>query len=280
LGDDWRRLDGKERSVSTNVAVSVGVQSVDRACALLHVLGRTPGGAPLGQLSRDTGLHKSTARRILLSLVAAGLVRQAPPDDHYRLGAALPHLGDVARLHLFDGNVAHSILRTLRDQTNETVHLGVLDRFELVYVDKIESLQSLQVASRIGARAPLYCTGLGKAYLAHMPEGWIARYLVAVELAAKTPNTITDRAALLEDLAKTRKRGWSVDDVENEADVRCIGAPVLDSSGTVVAAVSVTAPASRLTMDKVPQAAALLLNAARGLGDSSPHYPAIPTASG
>jgi DNA-binding IclR family transcriptional regulator len=266
--------------VSASVTVSGSVQSVDRACALLHVLGQTPGGASLGQLSRETGLHKSTARRILVSLLAAGLVRQAPPDDRYRLGVALPHLGDVARLHLFDGNVAHSILRALRDQTSETVHLGVPGRFELVYVDKIESLQSLQVASRIGARAPLYCTGLGKAYLAHMPEGWIAEYLAAVELVAKTPNTITDPAALLADLAKTRKRGWSVDDVENEADVRCVGAPVLDSSGAVVAAVSVTAPASRLTMDKVPRAAAPLLNAARQLGDSSPHYPAISTASG
>jgi DNA-binding IclR family transcriptional regulator len=268
------------RSVSASVTVSGSVQSVDRACALLHVLGQTPGGASLGQLSRETGLHKSTARRILVSLVAAGLVRQAPPDDHYRLGAALPHLGDVARLHLFDGNLAHSILRALRDQTNETVHLGVLDRFELVYVDKIESLQSLQVASRIGARAPLYCTGLGKAYLAHMPERWVAEYLAAVELVAKTPNTITDSAALLAELARTRRRGWSLDDVENEADVRCVGAPVLDSSGTVVAAVSVTAPASRLAVDKVPQAAALLLKAATQLGDSSPHYPAISTASG
>lgn len=266
--------------MSANVTVSGSVQSVDRACALLHALGRTPSGAALAQLSRETGLHKSTARRILLSLVAAGFVRQAPPDDHYRLGTALPYLGDAARLHLFDGNVAHSILRTLRDQTNETVHLGIPDRFELVYVDKIESQQSLQVASRVGARTPLYCTGLGKAYLAHMPEGWVAEYLAAVELVARTPNTITDLTALLADLAKTRKRGWSVDDVENEADVRCIGAPVLDGSGTVVAAVSVTGPASRLTMDKVPQAAAWLLNAARRLGDSSPHYPAISTASG
>jgi IclR family transcriptional regulator, acetate operon repressor len=266
--------------VSASVTVSGSVQSVDRACALLHVLGRTPGGASLSQLSRETGLHKSTARRILVSLVAAGLVRQAPPDDHYRLGPALPHLGDAARLHLFDGNVAHSILRTLRDQTRETVHLGIPDRFELVYVDKIESQQSLQVASRIGARTPLYCTGLGKAYLAHMPEGWIADYLAAVELAARTPNTITDPAALLAELAKTRGRGWSLDDVENEADVRCVGAPVIDSSGTVVAAVSVTGPASRLTMDKVPGTAALLVNAATRLGDSSPHYPAFSTASG
>jgi len=266
--------------VNASATVSGTVQSVDRACALLHVLGCTPSGASLAQLSRETGLHKSTARRILVSLVAAGLVRQAPPDDHYRLGAALPRLGDAARLHLFDGNVAHSILRRLRDQTSETVHLGILDRFELVYVDKIESQQSLQVASRIGARTPLYCTGLGKAYLAHMPEAWIADYLAAVELVEKTPNTITDPAALLAEMAKTRSRGWSLDDVENEPDVRCVGAPVLDNAGTVVAAVSVTAPASRLTMDKVPQAAALLLHAAKQLGDSSPHYPAISEASG
>ena len=192
----------------------------------------------------------------------------------------MPQLGDAARLHLFDGHVAHSVLTSLRDQTNETVHLGIPDRFEFVYVDKIESRQSLQVASRIGARAPLYCTGLGKAYLAHVSPSWFGEYLAAVKFVPKTPNTIVDSAALVAELAKIRKRGWSVDNVENEADVRCVGAPVFDNSGILVAAVSVTAPASRLTMDKVPQTAALVLNAAKLLGGSSPQYKAISMASG
>jgi len=266
--------------MNVSATASGSVQSVDRACSLLHALGRWPGGASLAQLSRGVGLHKSTARRILMTLAAAGLVRQAPPDDRYFLGPALPPLGDAARLHLFDGHAAHSILTWLRDQTNETVHLGIPDRFEIVYVDKIESRQSLQVASRIGARAPLYSTGLGKAYLAHVSERMLADYLATVELVPRTPNTIVDRAGLVAEMAKTRSRGWSVDDVENEPGVRCIGVPVFDTSGNAVAVVSVTAPASRLTMEKVPETAALVLNTAKRLGNSSPYPPAISVVSG
>jgi DNA-binding IclR family transcriptional regulator len=242
------------------------VQSVERACSLLIALGTMPSGASLAELSRATGLHKSTAWRLLATLAAAGLVRQAPPDDRYLLGAALPALGDAARAHLVDGPLVHAVLTWLREQTGETVHLGIPDRFELVYLDKVESGQSLQVASRIGARTPLYCTGLGKAYLAHVPAHVLADFLSTVALEPKTPNTIVDPDRLRADLEAIRRRGWSVDDIENELGVRCVGAAVLDETGTPVAGVSVTAPATRLTKEKLPAVAALVVEAARRVG--------------
>jgi DNA-binding IclR family transcriptional regulator len=235
---------------------------VDRACSLLFALGATPGGASLARLSRETGLHKSTACRLLATLAAAGLVRQVPPDDRYLLGAALPALGDAARAHLLDGHLVHAVLTWLRDETGETVHLGMPDRFELVYLDKVESGQSLQVASRIGARAPLYCTGLGKAYLANVSPQVLADFLSTVRLERRTPHTIVDPDLFRVEMATIRRRGWSVDDVENEIGVRCVGAAVLDDGRTPVAGVSVTAPATRMTKEKLPHVAVLVVEAA------------------
>jgi IclR family transcriptional regulator, KDG regulon repressor len=242
------------------------VQSVDRACSLLLALGSAPDGASLARLSRETGLHKSTACRLLATLATSGLVRQVPPDDRYLLGTALPALGDAARAQLLDGHLVHGVLRWLRDQTGETVHLAIPDRFELVYLDKVESGQSLQVASRVGARAPLYCTGLGKAYLANVSPQLLSDFLATVSLEPRTPNTIVDPEAFLSEMETIRRRGWSVDDVENELGVRCVGAAVLGDEQTAVAGVSVTAPATRMTKDKLPTVAALVVEAAVRIG--------------
>jgi IclR family transcriptional regulator, KDG regulon repressor len=250
------------------------VQSVERAAALLLALAEFSQGASLSELSAATGLHKSTARRLLLTLSAKALVRQVPPADHYTLGARVPALGQAAQRHLLLGPVTHRILVELKNETVETVHLATPDKFELVYLEKVESHWAIQASSRIGARTPLYCTGLGKAYLAFQPREVWADYIDATELRGKTPTTLTDSAALIEELSKIRRNGYAWDNEENEPGVRCIGAPVLNSAGISVAAISVMAPTARLPTARVAElgsqvgAAAARLAAATALPDA------------
>ncbi|MDX6335248.1 MAG: IclR family transcriptional regulator, acetate operon repressor [Streptosporangiaceae bacterium] len=229
------------------------VQSVERAAALLLALAEFPRGASLSELSAATGLHKSTARRLLLTLSAKALVRQVPPADHYTLGARVPALGQAAQRHLLLGPVTHRILVELRNETVETVHLATPDKFELVYLEKVQSHWAIQASSRIGARTPLYCTGLGKAYLAFQPREVWADYIDATELRRKTPTTLTDPAALIEELSKIRRNGYAWDNEENEPGVRCVGAPVLNSACISVAAISVMAPTARLPTARVAE---------------------------
>jgi IclR family KDG regulon transcriptional repressor len=252
-----------------NGAALSTVQSVERASQLLLALGECPQGAALSELSLRTGLHKSTARRLLLTLSSVGLVRQVPPDDHYTLGARVPALGRAAQVHLLIGPAAHGILVELRDQTTETVHLAVPDRFEIVYLEKVESHQSVQAASRVGYRAPLYCTGLGKAYLAFQPSDVRAEYIATTTLIRRTPTTFTDPAMFVEELAKIRRRGYATDDEENEGGVRCVAAPVLNASGVSVAAISLMAPAGRLSKTRMAKMGELVNLAAMKLARSA-----------
>jgi IclR family transcriptional regulator, KDG regulon repressor len=238
------------------------VQSVERAAHLLEALGASPRGLSLTEVSRAAGLHKSTARRILVTLMTAGFVRQASAEEHYTLGPRLIALSQTAPAHLLPGALVHPVLVGLRDELNETVHLAIPDGFELVYLEKVESRQHLRIASKVGTRITLYCTALGQAYLAHMPGEWVSDYLSVTKLVRKTANTITSGPLLLAKLEEARRRGFAFDDIENEDDIRCVAAPVLTAGGAPAAAISLTAPASRLTDELVPAYGSMIADAA------------------
>jgi IclR family KDG regulon transcriptional repressor len=261
----WRCVVSDHGDPDGTTKVMSTVQSVERAAALLLALAEFPQGASLSQLSTATSLHKSTARRLLLTLSTMAFVRQVPPADHYTLGARIPALGQTAQLHLLLGPVTHRILVELRNETVETVHLATPDKYALVYLEKVVSHWTIQASSRIGARTPLYCTGLGKAYLAFQPREVWADYIDATELHRKTPTTLIDPAALIKELTKIRSNGYAWDNEENEPGVRCVGAPVLNSSGISVAAVSVMAPTGRLPTARVAELGAQVRAAAARL---------------
>lgn len=215
------------------------------------------------ELSRALGVGKSTVHRLLASLAARGYVRKDPHTDKYCLGLKVFEVGSLVPTQRTIREAAVPHLQHLMSASRETVHLGVLAGWEVVYVDKIESHQALQMYSRIGRRAPLHCTALGKALLAFQSEEEVERFL-GRRLRAYTPATLTDPAKVRKELERIRTTGCALDNEEFEVGLMCIAAPVRDHTGTVVASLGVACPAVRLPEERVAPLAKLVREAAAG----------------
>jgi DNA-binding IclR family transcriptional regulator len=246
--------------------------SLRRALAVLtHVRDHAGAGrgVSLSQLAEALELSKSTVLRLAAPLVEAGLLARDRETGRYRLGHGALHLGQAYLSTLDLRAVAGEEARRLMRAAGETVHLVVYDAPHVVYVDKVENEANLRMASRIGSRAPAYCTAVGKAILAWLPDDAVEQ-VVSAGLPPITAHTITDREALVRELARIRARGYAVDDRENEPEVRCIGAPVFDHTDTVAAALSVSGLTSRITTARVrelgPRVAQAGLAISRALG--------------
>lgn len=228
--------------------------SVRRALSLLLFVGEhdDPRGASLKDVATGLELNKSTALRLFEPLLDFGLITQDEETGRFRLGARVVSLGQSFLSKVDLRAVAHPALRGLMTQTGETVHLTIYDHPDVVYVDKVESPNVVHMRSEIGKRMPAYSTATGKAFLAHLPADRVSD-AIARGLPRRTGNTITTAEDLLAELAKVRDQGWAVDNVENEDGVRCVGAPILDHLGAVVAALSVSGPTMRVTEDRVPE---------------------------
>jgi IclR family KDG regulon transcriptional repressor len=221
------------------------VRSVRRAIQILEAFREGP-SRTVTELARDLALPKSSVYELISTLVSEGLVVKEDSTSRYRLGLRLVELARAANHDLEVRQVAHPLIEKLRDEFNETVQLTVLDGDEILYVDGCESSRQLRTFFQFGDRAPLYCTALGKAILANLPPAKRERHLRRRGLKAFTPGTLTDPAALRRELDRTAARGYSVDDMEHEEDVRCVGAPIRDREGRTFASISVSGPAHRL----------------------------------
>jgi DNA-binding IclR family transcriptional regulator len=242
-------------------------------------------GPQLGvsELSRALGLKKATTHRLLGSLRRRDFVAQDPITRRYRLGIKLWELGSQATSQVAWVDRAKPFLQRLTDQTGETTHLAVLDDGEVLYIDKVESTRSLRMPSQVGRRLPAHCTGVGKALLAHLPQVDVASIVARRGMAGYTKRTITDLDELHADLTEVRRRGYSVDDEEIEEALRCIGAPVRDHSGRVVAAVSIAGPAARLPTAQVERLGEVVLAGARAISTAlgcPPQYLDLPHPDG
>jgi IclR family transcriptional regulator, KDG regulon repressor len=198
------------------------------------------------ELGRRLGLGKSTVHRLLTTLTAEGLLEQDPRTGGYRLGIVMFELGEAVRVHMDLHAAAGPVLGMLREETRETAQVGVLDRGEVVYVDRLESSHTLRLFTETGRRVPAHCSSSGKVLLAFLPERARADLLNGRPLPALTPDTITDPALLSAELDQVRARGWAEAVNEREIGVASIAAPVRDHRGAVVAAISIGAPIIRL----------------------------------
>lgn len=245
-------------------ASNYNIRVLERAVRLLRLLSD---GRPrtLTQLSDDLGMSPSTTFRLLANLSAYSLLERDRGDGKYRLGLAVL---EMARSYL-EGNdlrrIALPELERLRDETGETVHLGILDEMEVVYLEKLHGHHAIGLmSSRVGGRSPAYCTGLGKVLLAHGDPERVRCHFEAQGLKRYTANTLRTVPDLMEHLESVKAQGYGTDDGEHEPDVRCVAAPVFDLSGQAVAAVSVSGPGARMDplegqrqlIERVQQAAA------------------------
>jgi len=222
------------------------VKPVYKALQVLQCLGEAGRELSLTEICHAIHIPKTTAFRYLCTLRAARFVTQDPETDLYALGLKLFELGYTVGDHLRIREIAKPFVETLREQFNETVNLGVLDGHEIVYISVAESRHSLRMQAGLGKRDPIYSTALGKAILAFMPEAQWGHHLPS-DWQLRTAHTRNSVLALKRDLQQTRQRGYSVDNEENELGARCVGAPILNHLGRVVAAISVSGPVSRMS---------------------------------
>jgi IclR family transcriptional regulator, KDG regulon repressor len=249
------------------------VQVLDRSLAIIDALANARDDASLAELAEKVKLHKSTVHRLTSILERHRIVERDSQTGRYRLGLRLFELGSLAMARFDIRDRAHSHLEKLLYEVNETVHLCVLDAGEVLYLDKMEPVRSVRMASYIGRRNPAHCTSVGKAMMAFLPEEETDNILRQHGMKRLTPMTITSPAELKADLKQTRDRGYAIDNEETLEGVRCVGAPVLDHSGRPIAAISISAPAFRLPMDKVSVAAAAVCRVAAALSRESGYQP-------
>lgn len=229
---------------------------------LLEAIARYTGPVSLKILAAETGLHPSTAFRILASLCEHGFVDR-DEGGGYRLGRRLLQLGSRVRSSLDIRQEALPIMEWLRDQVDETVNLTVREGDEVVYVERATPNRMMRVEQVVGSRAPLHVTAVGKLMLGAESEDGVREYARRTGLPAYTPNTLNDELRLLEASQQAVRQGYAFDNEEAELGVGCIGALVRDASGAVVGGLSISAPIERRRDEWVP----LLQEASRRLSE-------------
>jgi DNA-binding IclR family transcriptional regulator len=208
--------------------------------------------SPIGihEISKKLQLYPSTVHRILNTLKLRGYVEKDLITEKYRLGPKMVKFA-MARLDQTDlTREAIPYLKELVYQCNETVHLGVFEDGEVLYIATEEPPQTIRMVSKVGTRAPAHCTALGKVLLSVLPQRERKKILEAKGLRRFTEHTIIDKQSLRRELRRVKDQGFALDREEYERDVRCVATPIKDHRGRVIAAISISGPAFRVGEDK------------------------------
>ncbi|WP_392560176.1 IclR family transcriptional regulator [Orbus mooreae] len=242
--------------------ISTQAPAIDKATRIFHFIADN-GGSTYTQIYQGLSLPQSSTSALLASLVANGLLRQN--EGKYFLGLVFYEFGNksVAQFNIRD--LAIEPLTQLRDKTNLTCHLGILDGNSAIYLVKVDSPNAITIKSWLGKRLSLHCSGLGKVLLAWLPEEQVDILLPDEDLPAHTNTTITTRTAFKTQLAKVRQNGWAFDDGEDYEGITCIAVPVFDRNGRVIAAISASGVTFQMPKDKIDLLASYVIEAANQL---------------
>lgn len=253
--------------------------AIGKATAVVEALAHDHSISGIG---RRTGLPISTVHRILQELNELGWVRN-DGEHGYMLGPRLLSLAGHAASGDAIARIGRPILHRLSDQAGYAAHLAVHSGDEAVYVGKVEGRRAYHMRSRIGLAIPLHCTGIGKALLAHLPTEEVRAILTRTGMPALTEHTITDPDRMIEHLKLVRERGCAIDDEENEENIRCVAAAVIDHRGIALGGLSVSGLAFELDAHRIEQLVPLVQRAARAvtasLGGAEPPAPSTATSS-
>lgn len=241
------------------------VHAVERALDILKLYSVEQHELCLADIAQKLGVHKSTAHRLVRTLERAGFLTRNSNTGAYGLGLKLVELGAVVLNNLELRRQARLHLERLHRDTQQTVHLAILDDGEVVYVDKIEGNTPVRLYSQVGRRAPAHCTALGKVLLAHLPPNAAREILIRKGMRRYTPDTIVSVSELMQHLVTVRERGYALDLVEHEPLVHCVAAPIRDYTGRVVAALSVTLIAARVPEEEIARHVALVKRTAAAI---------------
>ena len=237
-------------------------KTVAKAFALLEELAQSDRPLGVSELSERLDLGKSNVHRLLQTLITLKYARQTPKSS-YMASLRMWEMGHQIFSKFSFRDIAKPYMNQLSDLTNETVHLSEIDGFEVVYVEKIESREPVRAYTQLGGRAPAYCTATGKIQMAHQSEAEISRCFESVHRF--TPNTVTNVETFCKEAAESRARGYAVNRGEWRLDIVGLAAPIADSTGEVVAAIGVSAPASRLDAAEIERYAKNVTDCARDI---------------
>lgn len=252
---------------------SIMSQTVLKALDVLECVANADQPLSAQQVAESLKISRPTAYRLLLTLVSRGYVAEVD-GAHFRLGTQALSLGNKVLASIDLPEVARPYMRELSDQTNETVNLCILEGAEILYIARVESSQSIRMMSTIGTRSHLHSTSMGKALMAFLPGEEQTALVERLALTPRTDATITERDLLIKELANIRKQGFAIDNEENEAGVRCVGAPIFDHRGYAFAAISVSGPAYRISVAQLKAIARPLLDTTRAISARLGHVPA------
>ena len=228
------------------------IKSLQRAINILDLFDEQTAELGITVIAEKSGLHKSTAAGLVYTLEHNGYLGQDPETRKYGLGFKLVDRASTLLDQIDVRKVALSHLQELIAWCNESVNLAVRDGGQIVYIERLTTTRSLGMRAKVGYRAPLHCTALGKAILSHMPQDKVEELIAQCGLPAVTAHSITDRIQFLQEIDRVREQGFAVDKEENEIGVRCVAAPIYDHTGQPAATVSVSSPVFRLPLSEVP----------------------------
>lgn len=223
--------------------------STVKVIRILEEVAKHEAGLGISELANKLDMNKSTVYRFVATLEEEGYLEQKHDTKSYKSGIKLFELASRIVNKMNWTKDIRPFLIDLKDRVHETVHLGIEDNGEVVYIDKVDGEQAIRMYSKIGKRAPLYCTGVGKAILAFLPSEKQEYILSNLHFERYTETTITDSAALAKELKKIRARGYSLDLQEHEMGVNCAAAPIFNHEGNMLGAISIAGPSSRVDED-------------------------------
>ncbi len=221
------------------------VKSLEKGLQLLLLLSGQASALSLDKITQASGLNKTTCFRLLKTMQDFGFVEQEPDSKMYRLGPKNISLGAAAMQGISLRRLALPYMQKLKDSTQETVNLSILDGTEVVFIERLEASHILSTHHRIGDRLPAYCTCMGKAIMAHLPQDKLLSILERTKFEAKTPNTVKSKRVLLEELARIREEGLAYNREELEKGLCAVAAPIMGYAGEAVAGLNVSFPLTR-----------------------------------
>ena len=234
-------------------------RTLQRGLDMLELLGAHAEGLALCELAQALRLPRSTAFNLAQTLTRLGYATQREDTGKYRLGLKMFEIGAGAMHQVDVMELIRGCMAEVHHKINETMHLGVRAERDTLYIDKLDSTQSIRMTSYVGSRAPLYCTALGKAILSTMDDDEVRRLYADTPMTALTPHSITSLDRLLEQLAEVRSRGYAVEREESNENVCCVAIPLRNREGRAVYALSVSAPSFRMGEEAIAHCADLLL---------------------
>ncbi len=238
-------------------------RTLSRGLEMLELLGEHPEGLELHQIAKVMQLPKSSALNLLHTLLTYKYVRKPDNSPRYQLGLKLFEVGSAAVNHVDVTSVIRQYMADISRTCNETMHCGILSGLDVLYIDKMESTQSIRMSSHVGVRMPLHATAMGKAFLSCFTEDEVRGLYDGKEMASLTPHTITDVNALLKQLEEIRRTGYATETEESNQNVSCIGVAILGRDDKPAYALSISAPSFRMGEKEIASWGQLLLRAQR-----------------